>query len=135
MALLHLEIVTPDQVVLDTYADYVGAPGVDGQFGVLAGHIPLLTALNIGMLYYRNEDENTQKEVFISGGFFEVLNNKITVLAQSAELACNIDANRAEAAKQRAEERILQKQQSTDLDRAEFALKKAIQRLSIAHKR
>lgn len=131
MALLHLEIVTPDQVVLDTYVDYVGAPGVDGEFGVLAGHIPLLTALQIGMLYYRVEDKETH--VFVSGGFVEVANNKISILAQSAELADKIDIERAKESMKRAEERLLPLHKNeTDQIRAEFALKRSITRLKVA---
>ncbi len=133
MALLHLEIVTPDHVVLDTNADYVGSPGVDGQFGVLAGHIPLLTALEIGTLYYRLD--NKEFYVFVSGGFVEVANNKITILAQSAELVDNIDKERAEKAKERAEERLAKKTEDLDVLRAELALKRSIIRLQTASKR
>lgn len=131
MAQLRLEIVTPDQVVLSTDVDYVGAPGVDGEFGVLAGHIPLLTALSIGTLFYRNG--NVEDLVFVAGGFAEVANNKITILAQAAELAENIDIERAERAKARAEERLSKKQQDgIDIARAELALKRAVMRLNIA---
>ncbi len=133
MAKLHLEIVTPDNVVLDTDADYIGAPGVDGQFGVLSGHIPFLTALEIGKIYYRLDGK--EYNIFVSGGFLEVLNNKVTVLAQSAEIADAIDVRRAESAKKRAEERIVAKSQGLDLDRAEFALKKSITRLNIASRK
>lgn len=131
MAQLRLEIVTPDQVVLSTDVDYVGAPGVDGEFGVLAGHIPLLTALSIGTLLYRKG--NDEDLVFVAGGFAEVANNKITILAQAAELAENIDIERAERAKARAEERLSKKQQDgIDIARAELALKRAVMRLNIA---
>ncbi len=131
MAQLRLEIVTPDQVVLSTDVDYVGAPGVDGEFGVLAGHIPLLTALSIGTLLYRNG--NVEDLVFVAGGFAEVANNKVTILAQAAELAENIDIERAERAKARAEERLSKKQQDgIDIARAELALKRAVMRLNIA---
>ena len=133
MALLHLEIVTPDQVVLDTFVDYVGAPGVDGEFGVLAGHIPLLTALQIGKLYYRVDGKET--DVCVSGGFVEVADNKVSVLAQSAELCDNIDIERAKAAKKRAEERLAASQKNEiDQMRAELALKRAITRLSVTTK-
>ncbi len=131
MAQLRLEIVTPDQVVLSTDVDYVGAPGVDGEFGVLAGHIPLLTALSIGTLLYRID--NVDKLAFVAGGFAEIANNKVTILAQAAELAENIDIDRAERAKARAEERLSKKQQDgIDIARAELALKRAVMRLDIA---
>lgn len=134
MASLRLEIVTPDQVVLSTDVDYVGAPGVDGEFGVLAGHIPLLTALSIGTLVYRIG--NKDNFVFVAGGFAEVADNKISILAQAAELAENIDVERAEKAKARAEQRLQQAKQQDGIDvvRAENAMKRALARLQIAGK-
>lgn len=134
MASLRLEIVTPDQIVLSTDVDYVGAPGVDGEFGVLAGHIPLLTALSIGTLVYRTG--NKDNYVFVAGGFFEVADNKISILAQAAELAENIDVERAEKAKARAEERLQQSKQQDGIDvaRAEHAMKRALMRLQTARK-
>ncbi len=132
MAALRLEIVTPDQVVLSSDVEYVGAPGVDGEFGVLAGHIPLLTALSIGTLVYRIGNKDYM--AFIAGGFAEVADNKITILAQAAELAENIDVERAEKAKARAEERLqnAKQQDGIDIARAENAMKRAIMRLKIA---
>lgn len=133
MAALRLEIVTPDQVVLSSDIEYVGAPGVDGEFGVLAGHIPLLTALSIGTLVYRIGNKDYM--AFIAGGFAEVADNKITILAQAAELAENIDVERAEKAKARAEERLqnAKHQDGIDIVRAENAMKRAIMRLKIAN--
>ncbi len=133
MAALRLEIVTPDQVVLSSDVEYVGAPGVDGEFGVLAGHIPLLTALSIGTLVYRIGNKDYM--AFIAGGFAEVADNKITILAQAAELAENIDVERAEKAKARAEERLqnAKHQDGIDIVRAENAMKRAIMRLKIAN--
>lgn len=133
MAALRLEIVTPDQVVLSSDVEYVGAPGVDGEFGVLAGHIPLLTALSIGTLVYRIG--NKDYTAFIAGGFAEVADNKITILAQAAELAENIDVERAEKAKARAEERLqnAKNQDGIDIVRADNAMKRAIMRLKIAN--
>lgn len=133
MAALRLEIVTPDQVVLSSDVEYVGAPGVDGEFGVLAGHIPLLTALSIGTLVYRIGNKDYM--AFIAGGFAEVADNKITILAHAAELAENIDVERAEKAKARAEERLqnAKHQDGIDIVRAENAMKRAIMRLKIAN--
>ena len=130
MAALRLEIVTPDQVVLSTDVDYVGAPGVDGEFGVLAGHIPLLTALSIGTLVYRIGNKDYM--AFIAGGFAEVADNKISILAQAAELADNIDVERAEKAKERAEN-LLAKGGLTDREYkiAEAKLQRALVRLSV----
>ena len=133
MAALRLEIVTPDQVVLSSDVEYVGAPGVDGEFGVLAGHIPLLTALSIGTLVYRIGNKDYM--AFYCRRFAEVADNKITILAQAAELAENIDVERAEKAKARAEERLqnAKHQDGIDIVRAENAMKRAIMRLKIAN--
>ncbi len=127
---LHLEIVTPDKVVLETAADYVGAPGVDGEFGVLPGHIPLLSALAIGSLYYKKD--GLTHWVFLSGGFAEVAENKIMILAEAAELAGDIDVDRAQQAKERAEARLRAERDHIDVARAETALHRSIARIHTA---
>jgi F-type H+-transporting ATPase subunit epsilon len=124
---ITLEIVTPDQKVLTEDAEYVGIPGIMGQFGVLRNHIPYLSALAIGTLYYRVEGRN--RYVFVSGGFAEVSPDSVTVLAESAERAEDIDTQRARQAKERAEQRLQQARDRIDAARAEAALKRAIQRL------
>jgi F-type H+-transporting ATPase subunit epsilon len=129
MASLRLEIVTPDQIVLSKDVDYVGAPGLEGEFGVLPEHIPFVSGLAIGGLYYKAEGRT--RYVFISGGFAEVSDNKVTVLAESAEEAEHIDYARAEQAQKRASERLAQKAPDTSLPRAEAALRRAIERLSL----
>lgn len=127
---LQLEIVTPDKVVLETSADYVGAPGVDGDFGILPHHIPLLSAISIGELYYR---QGTQTHwAFLSGGFLEVNDNKVTILAESAELATEIDIDRAQQARERAEARMRSENMGTDPRRAEAALRRALARIQVA---
>ena len=126
--MLQLEIVSPERLLLSEQVDYVSAPGVDGEFGVLPGHIPLLSALAIGTLYYRKGKETTY--VFVSGGFAEVSNNTVTILTEAAELVSNIDAARAEEAKRRAEERLIAKKEGLNMDRANLALKKAINRIN-----
>lgn len=127
---LQLEIVTPDKVVVSQPVDYVGVPGIEGEFGVLPHHIALLSALAIGGLYFR-VDEKTEY-VFVSGGFAEVSDNKLTVLAESAELGSTIDVARAKAAKERAEARLAAKNAETDILRAHLALQRAVERLNIA---
>ncbi len=126
---LHLEVVTPDRAVLDTTVDYVGVPGVAGQFGVLAGHIPMLSALDVGTLYYRVEGKEVS--LFIAGGFAEVSENRVSILAESAELAEEIDVDRAQKARQRAEERLHAKSVDVDVMRAQAALKRAIARMHV----
>ena len=127
---LRLDIVTPDKVVLQAEVDYVGACGVDGQFGLMPSHAAMLSALKIGDLYYRQG--NTTGWVFVSGGFAQISENKVTVLAESAELASDIDLERAEQAKARAEQRLAEPKPDTDVHRAELALTRAIARIRIA---
>lgn len=127
---LRLEIVTPDKVVLQADVDYVGAPGVDGEFGVLAGHISLLAALSIGGMYYK---QGTQTHwAFVSGGFAEVADNKVTILAEAAELAEQIDVSRAQQAYERAKARLDALKPEIDIVRAQLAMRRALSRLSVA---
>ncbi len=126
---LQLEVVTPDKQVVQETVDYVSCPGIEGEFGVLKDHVALLSALKIGVL--RFDKDGKQEQVFISGGFADVNDNIITVLAESAELAKDIDKERAQAAQKRAEERIANKTEELDIIRAEVALQRAIVRQSI----
>lgn len=130
---ITFEIVTPDQLILSDEVDYVGVPGVQGQFGVLSNHIPFLSALAIGSLYYRKD--GGIKYVFVSGGFAEVSPDSLTILAESAEKAEDIDLTRARKAKERAEQRLAQQKDRIDSIRAEVALKRAIQRISVKEKK
>ncbi len=127
-----LEVVTPDRVVLsDEEIVSVTAPGSEGYFGMLANHAPMMTQLKIGKLEYRRADDSTGS-MAISGGFLEVFENAVTVLAESAELAEEIDVDRAEEAKARAEERIAAHAEDVDFDRAQAALQRAINRIRVA---
>ena len=127
---LRLDIVTPDKVVLNAEVDYVGASGVDGQFGLMPQHAPLLSALTVGDLYYRQGNETHW--VFVSGGFAQISDNKVTILAESAELAADINVERAKEAKERAEKRLADPQPDTDIARAELALHRAVARIRVA---
>ncbi|MCQ2444941.1 MAG: F0F1 ATP synthase subunit epsilon [Mailhella sp.] len=129
---LRLDIVTPDKVVLQEEVDYVGAPGVSGEFGILPGHAPMLSALKVGALFFRKGDRTVW--TFVSGGFAQVSDNKVTVLAESAELASDIDVERAEQAKARAEKRLSDPQPDTDVVRASLALARAVARISAARR-
>lgn len=126
---LHLEIVTPDRLVLSTQVDYVGAPGFEGEFGILPSHIPFLSALAIGSLYYKANGKTHY--VFVSGGFAEVSDNKVTVLAEAAERSEDIDIDRARKAKERAEQRLTQIREKVDQARAQAALQRAIARMRL----
>ncbi|MDR2696627.1 MAG: F0F1 ATP synthase subunit epsilon [Deltaproteobacteria bacterium] len=127
---LQLEVVTPDKQVVSQAVDYVSAPGVEGEFGVLPHHVNLLSALAIGVLRFNADGKN--RHVFISGGFADVSANKVTVLAEAAELAEDIDQTRAQAARERAENRLAEKAEKVDLTRAEASLRRAVTRLQLA---
>jgi F-type H+-transporting ATPase subunit epsilon len=127
---LQLEVVTPDKQVVSQAVDYVRAPGVEGEFGVLPNHVNLLSALAIGPLRFSAGGKN--QNLFISGGFADVSNNTVAVLADAAELAEDIDQARAQAAKERAEKRLAEKTEKVDTVRAEASMKRAMNRLNIA---
>ena len=133
MGTLQLEVVTPDKTVVSAEVEMAVCPGVEGEFGVLPQHVSMLSALKIGDLRYRvnGKDEN----VFISGGCADVNNNVLSVLAESAELATDIDTARAQAAKERAEKRLSAHDDSLDETRAEAALQRAVTRLQVAQLR
>jgi len=133
MAQIHLEVVTPSGAVVSEGVDIVTAPGVGGEFGVLANHAPFLSTIKTGTLSYKKE--KTTKYLMVSGGFTEVSNNKITFLVESAEFGQDIDVSRAMRAKERAERRLIQAQQATERInrvRAEAALQRAIARIKVA---
>ena len=127
---LHLSVVTPSAMIVDQDVNYVGAQGLEGDFGVLPGHAALLAALRVGHIFYKNGDDT--RYVFVSGGFAEVSGNKVIVLAETATRAEDIDTERAAKAKTRAEERLKSQKQDLDQLRAEAALQRAINRLNTA---
>jgi F-type H+-transporting ATPase subunit epsilon len=127
---LTLEIVTPDHALVTEDVDEVQVPGSQGYFGVLPGHTPLLATLGIGELWYRKG--GSRLYLAIAGGFAEVLPDRVTILAQVAERAEDIDVARAERAKQRAEERLARPSEDTDFERAQASLTRATIRLQVA---
>ena len=130
MSALQLEVVTPDTTVVSAEVEMVVCPGVQGEFGVLPNHVSMLSALKIGDLRYRVNGKD--EHVFISGGFADVNNNVMSVLAESAEKAADIDTARAQSAKERAEKRLAARDDKVDTVRAESSLQRAITRLQIA---
>ena len=127
---LTLEIVTPDRALVNEQVDEVQLPGSEGYLGVLPGHTPLLSSLQVGELWYRIGQE--KHYLAVAFGFVEVLPDHVTVLAQIAEKAQEIDVARAEAAKKRAEERVARPQSEMDFERARVALMKSLIRLQVA---
>jgi F-type H+-transporting ATPase subunit epsilon len=128
---LFLEVVTPQNAIVSEEVEIVVAPGSEGEFGALKGHTTFLTSLKMGTLRYK-EVNGKERLLFINGGFAEVLPNKVTILAESAERRKNIDVARAQKAKERAEQRLSAKASDLDLVRAEVALRRAIDRIRIA---
>ena len=126
---IDLQIVTPDRMLVHEQVDEVEIPGVDGYFGVLPGHTPLLAALSVGELWYRKGQDRTY--LAIAYGFAEVLPERVTILAQLAERAEEIDAERAESARTRAAQRLDQKS-DIDYERARQALAKSMTRLQVS---
>ena len=128
---LTLELATPTRLLLSETVDEVVAPGSEGYFGVLPGHAPFLTTLGIGLVTYKiGRDEF---RVVVSGGFAEVRNDKVIILADTAERPDEIDVERAERARQRAESRLLGRtQDDVDYTRAMAALLRAQTRLQAA---
>ncbi len=133
---IQLEVVTPTGAVVSESVDIVTAPGVGGEFGVLANHAPFLSTIKIGSLTYKMGSSVTN--LMVSGGFCEVSNNKITFLVEAAEKGEEIDVDRAMKAKERAERRILaakSKQEKINMVRAEAAMQRALARIKVANTR
>ena len=126
---IDLQIVTPDRMIVHEQVDEIQIPGAEGYFGVLPGHTPLLAALSVGELWFRKGQEKTY--LSIAGGFAEVLPDRVSILAQLAERADEIDVARAEAARKRALERLDQKSE-VDYERARLALMKSLTRLQVS---
>jgi len=131
---IRVEVVTPQKEVVNEEAQIVVAPGVLGEFGVLIGHTPFMTSLNIGTLRY-TDAKGVEHFVFINGGFSEALPNKVTVLAESAERRQDIDIERARSAMERAEKRLASKDADLDYTRAKAALLRALHRIKLAETR
>ena len=127
----RLDIVTPERKVLSEDVRFVVVPGAAGELGFLPEHTPLVSALKIGTV--RVQQEGKEFKIAISGGFVEVKNSRVVILADAAERADQVDKNRAEAAKARAEQRIASSSHDIDLARAELALKRALNRLKLMH--
>lgn len=129
-SLLHLEVVSPEQVVISEDVNYVSLPGMNGELGILPEHLPLLAALKIGEMHYTQG--TSTHYVFISGGFVELSDNTLTILTDAAERASNINTERALQAKRRAEARLMKTTEDIDIARAQAAMQRAMIRLTIS---
>ena len=127
--MITLEIVTPDRQVLSTDVEEVVLPSVDGSMGVLPGHAPLLCQLDVGEMSYRQD--GTRRYMAISGGFAEVLREKVSILARTSEPAEDIDLARAKRAHENAEKELKVKGSDAAFRAAEVSLKRALNRIRV----
>ena len=133
MARLNFEIVTAERVLHSEEVDVVVAPSIDGQLAILPQHAPLMVMLQPGEIIVRKDAD--EQSLFVSGGFMEVIGNRVTILADTAERADEIDTARAEEARKRAEERIASPAGEADHERARAAMMRSLMRLKVAEKR
>lgn len=132
MKTIKVSVVTPDGPVYESDVEMVSTRATSGELGILPGHIPLVAPLDITSIRLK-KDGKTTEVIAVSGGFLEVRPEQVTVLAQAAEKASDIDVERAQRAKERAEQRLQeQHQEHVDFRRAEVALRRAINRISVA---
>ena len=127
---ITLSLVTPDRAVVRESVDEIRIPGSEGYLGILPGHTPLLTSLQVGELWFRKGNETSY--VSVAFGFAEILPNRVTVLAQIAERAEDVDIERAQHAEKRARDRLTNVVANVDLERARVSLMKALIRLQVA---
>jgi F-type H+-transporting ATPase subunit epsilon len=131
---IELIVVTPERQLLRESVVEVVIPASEGELGVLPGHAPLMTELGVGELSYRTATSSRPTSLAVARGFAEVLPDRVTVLAETAERAEEIDVNRAEAALARAQKRLASGDTNIDWDRASVALQRAFIRIQIARK-
>jgi len=131
----QLEIVTPEKKVVATTAEEVQIPGKNGYLGILPGHAPLITELAVGEITFRDASGSNEQRLAVAWGFAEVLPDKVTILAETAERPSEIDVTRAREAKTRAEERLASGDTTVDVERALDALQRAATRIEVAGKK
>jgi F-type H+-transporting ATPase subunit epsilon len=129
---IELEVVTPERRVVAEIVDSLVLPSHDGALGVLPGHAPLLCRLAIGQISYIKDGQ--EAIIAISGGFAEILGERVSVLAETAEFGAEVDLERAKKAQERAEPKTRLESNDWDFDRAQVALQKAINRISARHR-
>ena len=133
MATMQLEIITAEQQVYDDEVELVVAPGIEGELGILAHHAPLMTALQPGEILIRKDGEETY--LAVTGGFLEVMGNKVTILADACERSDEINEERAQIAVDRAQERVANQGTDIQLERAVASIRRAQVRLNVVRRR
>jgi F-type H+-transporting ATPase subunit epsilon len=131
---IQLIVVTPERQLLRETVVEVTIPGLQGELGILPGHAPLITELGVGEMRYRTATSSPPISLAVLRGFAEVLPDRVTLLAETAERAEEIDLVRAEAAKARAEQRLSANDANIDWDRATISLQRAVIRIQVARK-
>ena len=133
MATMQLEVITAEEQVFSDEVDLVVAPGIDGQLGILPHHAPLMTMLQPGELMIRKDGEDSY--LVVTGGFLEVIGNKVTILADACEHSEDINEERAQTAMQQAQERLAHQESDIQLEQAVGAVRRAQVRLNVARRR
>ena len=133
MATMQLEIITAEQQVFDDEVEMVVAPGIDGQLGILPHHAPLMTVLQPGEILIRKDGEDTF--LVVTGGFMEVMGNRVTILADACEHSDEIDESRAQEAVERAKEQIEHQDSDVQLERVVASMRRAQVRLDVVRRR
>lgn len=131
MSTFQLEVVTPDRLVIQEEVESVIVPSKSGEMGIWAHHSPIISALEIGVVSF-GPKHGKKRKLALGGGFLEMTDNKLTIMANTAELGEEIDFLRAQRAKERAEKRLADQQAEYDFHRARVALQKAISRIEAA---
>lgn len=132
MADFKLEVVSPEGSVLNEQVEFAILPAIDGEVGILANHSPLISALKIGIIRYTKDGK--VNKIATSGGFVEVADNRVVVLADTAERGDMIDLERAVEAKERATKRLNERTPELDTRRAEIALQRAMNRIKAVNR-
>ena len=129
--MLHLKVVTPEKTILETEVNSVYLPAEDGEIGILPRHIPLLSALKVGIARYQTLSGN-QEAIALMGGFVETDGKSITILTPAGELSDEVDTLRAQEAKSRAEAKLRETHDKVELDQTKMALYRALTRLKLS---
>ena len=132
MSPTNLQVISAETILYEDDVDIVVCPGVEGELGVLPQHAPIFTLLQPGEIRIKKGEQ--QESIFVTGGFLQITQEKVVVLADAGEQAQDIDEDRATRAKGRAEERLNQKDPDTDVPRAENALRRSVTRLRVAER-
>jgi len=132
MSPTNLQVISAEKILYEDDVDIVVCPGIEGELGILPQHAPIFTLLQTGEIRVKKGEQ--EDSIFVTGGFLQITQDKVVVLADAGEQAQDIDEERASRAKERAEERLNQQETDTDIPRAENALRRSVTRLRVAER-